>query len=200
MTHLRLSIALALALAACGGEGVTLLADDQLPEDVYGSPTPSLAADLPLSGTVYFINDGRLVEVTQPLGAAPSLPSALLDALLDGPPPGRGVRSAIPSDTRAIGITLDVGVATVDLSDEFERGGTGTSLALRVAQIVYTLTEDPNVLAVMFSIEGISTPVISGSEAVLDRPVTREDYARLLHRPPAGASGGKGRAARQQKP
>ncbi|MGH2739742.1 MAG: GerMN domain-containing protein [Actinomycetota bacterium] len=179
----RFLIAVPLVLAACGGEELTLLTEEQLPEDLYGSPTPSLAPNLPSRGTVYFIGERGLVGVSRPLTDAPSLPSALLDALLQGPPDGGVFRSAIPSDTRALGIILDVGVATVDLSDEFEGGGTGTSLALRVAQIVYTLTEAPNVLAVLFSIEGIPTAVISGSERVLDRPVIREDYARLLRRP-----------------
>lgn len=189
-----------LLMAGCGSEGVTLLAEDQLPEDVYGSPTPSLAPDLPPRGTVYFINRGTLVGVSRPLGEAPSLLSALLETLLEGPPPGGGVGTEIPSDTRAISLTLDVGVATIDLSDEFERGGAGTSLALRVAQIVYTLTEAPNVLAVLFSIEGIPTAVISGSERVLDRPVTREDYARLLRQPQGRSGGDQSGPERQEKP
>lgn len=172
-------------LAGCGGQELTILAEQDLPQDVYGSPTPAFAAELPPRGIVYFVRNRTLAPLSQPLEGAPSLGEALLDALLQGPPAGIDVRTSIPFTARVLGFELDLGVATVDLSREFELGGRGTSLALRVAQVVYTLTEDPSVLAVLFAIEGVPTPVVTGSERVLDRPVTRQDYATLF---PGGAA------------
>jgi len=49
------------------------------------------------------------------------------------------------------------GVARVDLSSDFETGGSSRSLQLRLAQVVYTLTQFPTVSAVRFSVDG--TPV-----------------------------------------
>jgi spore germination protein GerM len=68
-------------------------------------------------------------------------------------------------------------VATVDLTQEFKRGAAGRTLALRVAQVVYTLTEDITILSVVFNFEGTHAPVISDSGRVLERPVGRKDYA-----------------------
>lgn len=163
-------------LGACARPSLTLIPEAELPGDVYGSPIPETVVDLPERASVYLVRDGLLVEVRRRLTPAASLPEALLVALLTGPPGA----SAIPSGTRLLGFHPDgEGIATVDLSDEFERGGTGRSLALRVAQIVCTLAKDPNILAVLFAIEGIPTPVIGGREEVLNRPVTCRDYDRL---------------------
>lgn len=168
----------AVALAACARPELTLIPEDELPADVFGTPTPGPIAQLPERGTVYLVRDGRLAPVARRLPEAGSLPEALLRALLTGPT--GATQSAIPPDTRLISIKVDSsGVATVDLSDEFEQSAPGEEVALRVAQIVFTATEAPQVRAVMFSIDGRSVGVITGSERVVDQPVSREDYERF---------------------
>jgi sporulation and spore germination protein len=169
-------------LTACRGPAaVTVIPESQLPDDVYSprpSPSPTQGAEPQRTGTVYMVRKGRLIAFSRELPSAPTRPEALLLALLDGPQPEFGnVTSAIPPDARAISVGVVGNLATVDLSQEFKRGAAGRTLALRVAQIVYTLTEDPNILSVVFAFENIQAPVISASGRILERPVGRKDYA-----------------------
>ena len=164
-------------LAACGGPSLTIIPASDLPADVYGSPAPRPPGEVPSVGAVYMVQDGRLFPMTVSLPEAPSHPEALLLALL-GRTPVRG-HSAIPTETRLIALSLEGSVATADLSDEFESSAPGKALALRVAQVVYTLTEAPSVQAVLFSIEGTPAAVIASGDQVVSRPVTRADYDRF---------------------
>jgi hypothetical protein len=176
-----LATAACLLLMGCRGPAVTIIPQSKLPEDVYSvrpSPSPTVGAEPRRTGTVYMVKKGRLFAVfLDPLPPAPTRPEALLAGLLDGPPSGSGAGSAIPSDARAIGVGVVGDVATVDLTQEFQRGAAGRTLALRVAQIVYTLTEDTTVVSVLFNFERTLAPVISDSGQVLERPVGRKDYA-----------------------
>jgi sporulation and spore germination protein len=174
-------VACLILLTACRGPAaVTVIPESQLPDDVYSprpSPSPTEGQEVLRTGTVYMVRKGRLMGVSRKLPSAPTRPEALLTALLEGPPAESHVTSAIPSDARAIDVVAAGNVATVDLSQEFKRGAAGRTLALRVAQIVYTLTEDSNILSVVFAFEGTQAPVISATGRVLERPVGRKDYA-----------------------
>lgn len=173
---------LALVLASCRPAEVTVIPRSELPPDVYASPAvrPSPPGGIPSEGHVYLLRDGHLVRVPRPLPLAGSHAEALLAALLEGPVRSAGLRTVVPMDTRLIDLDVESGVATVDLSNEFERGAEGSLLALRVAQVVYTVTEVPEVLAVVFAIEGRPAPVLTPDGRVLERPVTRQDYAVLV--------------------
>jgi hypothetical protein len=105
--------------------------------------------------------------------------------LLEGPSTAElqaDVSSQIPPGTRLLGLDIDDGTATVDLTSEFESGGGSASMLGRLAQVVYTLTEFDTVERVRFALDGKPVDVFSGEGIVLDEPVTREDYADL--RPP----------------
>lgn len=178
-----------LLLAACGRQEVHLIPSSELPPDVYGPPAevrPVEGEGIPEAGTVFLINKGRLSPVRRELPLASSYPEALVEALLEGPVRESPFDTAIPLNTRLISIQVDQGVATVNLSGEFESGATGEPLALRLAQIVYTLTqEETAVLNVLFSIEGQPIGVLTGNGVVVEgRPVTRQDYARFEPPPP----------------
>jgi Sporulation and spore germination len=175
-------LTLAVLAVACRNPSVTLIPESELPADVYGSPepTPTLEAELPRKGIVYLVRGERLVPVERTLqGVAASLPEALMLALLQGPRKKNSTN--IPLDTRLNDIEMQGTVAYVDLSSEFERPGTRRELALRIAQVVYTLTEDPSpAAAVRFLIDGVETNVI-GEEALASvaRPVARGDYPQF---------------------
>ena len=70
-------------------------------------------------------------------------------------------------------------MAKVDLTSEFELGASSRSLQLRLAQVVYTVTQFPTVTAVRFSIDGTPVNVFSGSGIVLSHPVRRSAYRSL---------------------
>jgi hypothetical protein len=178
----RRTLVVLFLLAGCGGQGVTILPSSELPPDVYGSPAPTPSPEaLPRRGTVYLVRSARLHPVPRPLpGTARTVGEAMLLALLGAQEDPR-IQSAIPSDTRLNDIEVEGPVATVDLSAAFERAGSRRSLALRIAQVVYTLTEEPTgILGVRFAIDGLPRAVIGGVElTVLDRPVNRSDYSQF---------------------
>ncbi len=176
--------------------------------DDASDPEPGDDGDEPEVSNVrlYFIapgggNEGRaepfLVSIERELPSTPQIAHATLRALIDGPSDADrdlidDVSTAVPGETLLLGVTIDDGVATVDLSREYESGGGSLSMFSRLAQVVYTVTQFPTVDAVRFELDGQPVTVFSGEGIVLDGPVSREDYLDLLPGvfvdvPPAGA-------------
>ena len=82
----------------------------------------------------------------------------------------------MPAGTLLHGISLARGVATVDLSRRFESGGGSLSMQLRVAQMVYTLTQFSSVNSVTFRLDGRPVQSIGGEGVVVSRPVGRAEF------------------------
>jgi germination protein M len=169
-----------------------------------GSPQASPPAS-PGDTTIvrsYFYLDGEpgsagLVALLREVPRTPAVGGAAMNALLAGPDPDDSgelaVSSAIPDGSRLLGLTIDEGIATVDLSSEYESGGGSMSMFTRLGQVVFTLTQFPTVESVLFEIEGRPVTVFSSEGIVLDGPVGRADYEDLLpaifvDRPAFGAS------------
>lgn len=106
---------------------------------------------------------------------------ASVEALLAGPTPGEsssipGVSTQIPAGTTLNSVTIAGGVATADLSTDFDAEQTSAAAAMRVAQVVFTLTRFDSISSVSFRQDGIPVSVQTDNGAVVGRPVTREDY------------------------
>ena len=172
---------LALPLLGCQPSGVTVIPDADLPPDVFGSPIPSQPGAVPERGTIYLLKDGRLEPHVVTLPRVATMPEALVSALVAIEPPGE-LKTAVPLNTQLIDVGVTSGTAVVDLTGEFERSAPGRVLALRVAQVVYTLTEAPGVSDVQLAIEGSAAAVVTGSEQLVERAVNRNDY--LAFAPP----------------
>jgi spore germination protein GerM len=148
------------------------------------APTPEPSTTV----RVYFYLGGEpgsegLVPVDRNVDAqAPA--SGALAALLAGPTSAeagdRTITSAIPEGTRLLGLALRDGIATVDLSGDYESGGGSLSMFVRLGQVVYTLTQFPDIVAVVFNIDGRPVTVFSGEGIALDRPQTRADSEGVL--------------------
>ena len=124
-----------------------------------------------------------LVAVLREVPATKSVANAAITALLAGPISGetaRSISTAVPEGSKLLGISIANGVATIDLSSEFESGGGSASVQTRLGQVVYTLTQFPTVKSVLFQIEGETAEIFSGEGVVLDKPVGRADYEALL--------------------
>ena len=177
-----------LLLAACRPEGIRVIPPSELPDGVYGSPRPSISpSPLPRNGVVYFVRRGRVYPVTQTLQpVTSSLPEALLLSLLAGPTGVDGATTTIPEGTRLNGVGVEGTVATVDLSGDFEPGSP-RSQVLRVAQVVFTLTEPgTGIQGIRFAIDGVLQEAIEGVRlTAVNRPVTRVDYADFGPEPDA---------------
>jgi Sporulation and spore germination/Immunoglobulin-like domain of bacterial spore germination len=147
-----------------------------------GSSTSSGSASL-VRYQVWFTRDESLFMVTRAQKATPRIGTAALEALLAGPGPreqAAAVGSQIPAGTQLLGLSVDNGVATVDLTSEFESGGGSTSMNMRIAQVVYTLTQFPTVKGVLFELDGRRVDVLGGEGVIVDQPVTRKDFKTLL--------------------
>ncbi len=90
------------------------------------------------------------------------------------------LETQIPEGTQLLGLEISDGVATVDLSSEFQSGGGSLSMRMRVAQVVYTLTQFDSVDGVLFEIDGEPVDAIGGEGVMVDTPQTRKDYEDLL--------------------
>lgn len=86
-----------------------------------------------------------------------------------------GLTSAVPDGTEVLGVDIADGLATVDLSDAFTSGGGSLSMSMRVAQVVFTLTQFDTVDRVTIRIGGEEVDGIGG-EGVPASDLTRADF------------------------
>jgi hypothetical protein len=153
-------------------------------------PTPAATASGTTTVRAYFIlgsfvDNAGLVPVLRDVSKTKAVGSAAMAELLEGPNPDElGARpamyTAIPDGTRFLGLTIDNGVATVNLSKEFDAGGGSAQVVQRLAQVVYTLSQFPTVTRVSFQIDGVPKPVFRGDGTTFDAPVGRDDYTDQL--------------------
>jgi sporulation and spore germination protein/immunoglobulin-like protein involved in spore germination len=207
-SRLVLPLILTAILAACSGGtgalGTVPPAESAQPSVVQGSPdiTPQAspgassspsdgASGAPGGSTIvrdYFFLAGPegsagIVPVLRDVPATKAVATAAMTALLAGPTSqeqASRISTVIPAGTQLLGLTIANGVATVDLSREFESGGGSASVLGRLAQVVYTLTQFPSVKSVLFEIEGREVHAFGGQGAVLDGPVGRSEYESVL--------------------
>jgi germination protein M len=192
---LFLTLVLGLALTGCGPDdevkdggpatsasttnttapaATTTSVPDQATTTVPGEDTVELR--------VYFALDEKMQPVGRQVPKTEAVAAAAVEELLEGPTPSEaevGLTTSIPGDSRFLGVSIADKVATVDLSKEFESGGGTLSMAMRLAQVVFTLTQFPTVEAVQFKLDGAPVEVFSNEGIILDAPVSRDDYEEL---------------------
>lgn len=200
MKRLVLLFVASLVLVSCQPEGV--------PDDtttLFGTTTSTVASMSTVTATpttaattttvavpegeaaVYLFFEGYPVA-PGPYLAAVSRPGIdglgeTLTALLEGVTEDEatmGLSSTIPEGTELLGVEVSNGVASVDLSDEFESGGGSLSMMGRVAQIVYTATRFEDVDSVRFFLEGTPLDVLGGEGLIIDEPQTRSAWTELI--------------------
>ena len=136
-----------------------------------------------VSYQVWFTEGETLYVAKRTQNATRRIGTAALEALFDGPDSfeaENGVGTAVPQGTQLLGLTIDDGIATADLTSEFESGGGSLAMFLRLAQVVCTLDQFPTVDGVLFKLDGEPVDVFSGEGIVLDHPVGCKDYEDVL--------------------
>ena len=109
--------------------------------------------------TIYYSSTDRRYligeEISIQVSSQKELPMLLLEQLLTSPET-RGIRSPLPFGTQIENVTIEDGLCTVDLSQEFEtrRFSSAYSQYLSLLSIVNTLTALPQIQRVEFSVEG----------------------------------------------
>ncbi|MEO8323728.1 MAG: GerMN domain-containing protein, partial [Actinomycetota bacterium] len=125
-----------------------------------GSPTPEPETAATLE--IWFIKGETLYSDAYAYQGSSAVAGAALERVLAGVDLGTGLDTQIPDGTEVLGIDIADGVATIDLTEEFESGGGSLSMRMRVAQIVYTLTQFDSVDGVLFMIDGEPVDSIGG--------------------------------------
>ena len=133
---------------------------------------------------VYFVKDGRYAtSIARAVPATTDVAANAIRALIAGPTAAEaeaGLASAVPTDTLLLGIAIHDGLATIDLSREFEAGGGTFGMIARLGQVVYTLTQFPTIDRVEFRLDGEPVTVFSSEGLLLEEPVSRADYLAAL--------------------
>ncbi|MGI9018068.1 MAG: GerMN domain-containing protein [Euzebya sp.] len=192
-----------------GPAGLATAASPPAPGEVSATPsvvpspvastTTGSSTDSPLPGssgggegrqvTVFFVADGTWAAgVQRTIPGSSDVAANTIRALLAGPTPvetAEGLSSSIPADTLLLGISIRDGLASIDLSQEFENGGGSFNILSRLAQVTYTLAQFPTVDAVAFRLDGQPVTVFSGEGVELGHPVRPQDYTSLLPLAPA---------------
>jgi len=88
--------------------------------------------------------------------------------------------TTIPTGTKLLGVRVTQTGIYVNLSPEFSQGGGSTSMAYRVAQVIYTATSIDPAAKVFVSVAGEpidSDHPLGGEGLVLRQPITRLQFA-----------------------
>lgn len=171
-------------IPTAGPDATAVPADDPTAEpttEPAATPEPTPTVTPPPEQhvvNVYWLRDtgiavgGRIVD-------APMLATHAMQELLAGPntlETELGMVSSIPAGTAVLGLTIEEGVATIDLSSEFETTGLGTAGEIGlVSQVVFTLTQFPTVDTVDIWIEGEERDAIL-SHGLVATDLTREGF------------------------
>lgn len=184
---LLLLLSVASVLAGCGlsDPGAT----PSPSSDATAVTTPTPTTELPSQPAadqkpvlVYLIRNGTVgVGGRQVLAPGGAVLRAALEALLSGPSQADrsgGLTTEIPSGTELLGVSLTGVTATVDLSSAFDRQDRRLPVQRRVAQVIATATQFPNVRRIIIAIDGSPVSRVGGSFPVSPY-VTRQDIERV---------------------
>lgn len=180
-----LFVALVLVLVASGcGIDPESTAHRAPPDEVpFGLlEDPAAAPEVQPSGrvvTVFLFGDERLVPVER---SAPTATAAgeVVDLLVAGPTAAErtlGLSSSLP-EGQVLDVAAARGVAEVDLAGSFVELNTQDQ-ARSIAQLTYTLTGQPGIGRVSFTLDGAATEVPRGDGTLTADALAREDFAEL---------------------
>jgi spore germination protein GerM len=125
---------------------------------------------------IYLLSEDRLLPVDRSVAADAGL-SDLLKQVIAGPTEVEqtlGITSAVPSGSIA-SVEASRGIADVDLSASFGDIRSGDQI-LALGQIVYTLTSQPGIGGVRFTVEGEDVTVPLSDGRLSDDPLSRDDF------------------------
>ena len=205
---LAISSSLAILFTSCsipGGGSVKQINPDNIPYDLNATTTSSPPTTTVASTTtspvietttstssstipveivsMFFVAGAQVVPIDRLL-LTPAAAPQVLAALSEGPPEGdaaAGLRSALPVGFVAE-VSVERGIATVELPGTFITDLPGGEQRLAVAQIVLTLTRQAGVGQVRFTSnnEPQSVPRGRGDLSSPGATVACDDYANLL--------------------
>ncbi len=166
---------------------------DSITDPGSGSASGSASGSGPTTAVALYLTQGdTLHRIVRSVPKVAGIGAATLRALLAGPTPEEaksGVGTAVPSGTRLLGLTIEGGVARVDLSRQFEVTADEEGVTLSLAQVTCTLGQFDTVKGVRFALDGKDVSVLSGDGTVTDRPLTCDRYGRFEPAPKSADPG-----------
>lgn len=171
-----------LVVAACGipsESEANRISPDDVPFGLLDEETTTTAVAEGRSEDIYLLAKDRLIAVERSIPEDGGL-TALLQRVVDGPSKEErslGITSAVPVGTVA-SVGSSRGVATVDLNAAFGDIRSSEQL-LALAQIVYTLTGQPGIGGVAFTLEGEPVKVPLAGGQLRQGPLSRDDFSAL---------------------
>lgn len=174
--------ALAVVVAACGIPAepeANRIEPGDVPFGLLEQETTTTVVPEGEPTAIFLLTRDRLIAVDRSVPADADL-ADLLERVVAGPTKEErslGITSAVPVGTVA---TVDAsrGVATVDLNASFSDIRSSDQL-LALAQIVYTLTDQPGIGGVSFRLEGEPVKVPLAGGTLREGPLSRDDFAAL---------------------
>lgn len=109
-------------------------------------------------------------------------PDQAISALLMGPSSLEtelGMGTNIPEGTALLNLAVDAGVATIDLSGNFEESGGTLGETFRAGQVVFTLTQFDEIDLVMFQIDGADVTELGSHGMDVSEGLDRNDFADI---------------------
>lgn len=131
-------LAVLLLAAGCGDDGTETVTVRETVTETAASSVPSEA---PARVALYFLDEGTVWPEQRGIVTGPGIATVTINELLEGS--AGGLETAIPSGTTLERLTIDGGVATIELSPAL------TDRRAR-AQVAYTLTQFDTVKRVAF--------------------------------------------------
>ena len=156
------------------------------------SATPRDDATIPLR--VYLMRGNKLGVSGRDVPVTKAVAHAAVTLLLAGPTNAdkrAGLSTDIPPGTHLLAVSIVKGTARVDLSPTFARGADPRTVTARAAQLVYTLTQFPDVSRVVVRVDG-RPPKVGGDLLNFAKPLRRSKLR-------AGDSGHPGRVANARR-
>lgn len=179
--------ALALVLVLTGACGIptngrpNAIAKNNVPfhllNPVPSTTNPAIPPAVAAPETIYLVAPSQHVVPVSRYVQIPATPTQLLGALLEGPTTaesGSGLQSFLTGAKTKASVSVTAGIATVDFSTDPVLVGPDQTLA--IAQVVFTLTQQPSVTGVLFQIGGQPIGVPTAGGAQVPGPVTRASY------------------------
>jgi len=183
----------ALVLTACGiptASSPSPIAKSDVPYHLLDPPTttttvPGAPPAVGVAEVIFLVApSGHLVPATREVAVPASL-TQVVDALLAGPTAtesAAGIQSFLSRTGVQVTLAASGGVATVHFTtDPIQVVGPDQTLA--IAQVVYTVTQQPGVTGVDFAIAGKAIEVPTAAGAQVPGPVNRADYTSLAPLP-----------------
>lgn len=203
LRSLTLTLAIGMLVLACSDPGsttttgsdfiITTTTTTSMPSTTTTGSDSTTQPETVATVTSFFFEDSGsngarsgpfLVAVSDTVASSGDTARDAVEALLDGPPSAAeaaGITTTVPDGTSLVDVAIGGdGVATVELSGEFDDGGGSASVLGRLAQLTYTLTALEGVQSVLLMENGSVVETFSGEGVLLDGPMVRDDFLDVV--------------------